>query len=615
MKALPPRSSLSSASSVGSTWKLTLPTLADDRKNHRRVIWSGQSEPDANILSEVLPIDISDVDLSDLVFQVIRHAPVKAIPKLFAVLTCQYDRVPVLRKRTSTGKIEEIQVIDVTKLTQAAANSGKSVCGQVFKRGDLVWTCRNCAKDATCVQCDPCFRKSNHQGHEVYFHRAGGDSGCCDCGDPEAWSKQGNCTDHSHEHGPDYDPSECLPVHLKRGFRAVVQGIISFLATYSVHSVRGFEPFENNQFLELMNTLLPTEQLVARVHNDDIHTYNDVTKAFQKCNKTKQESEMLTEKVDKEGSGIVGMDISSSAKLHNWYHEISSNAGLIFSIFPEALNNKEENLVMSLKWLLTVGNMTEGFRRIISEELLKEVASVPAHNIPLLEEDAYEGFQLSRVFLDENQFPHEVSQVAPIETLSLPLSCRISTFNGDEPTNEYEFKERVRFPFSYCHKNALSILCLSSPFVSSPIKKWLHDVIMRFQHDLMFKNGFAQIITTLYPTLAVLFCRHYGTAEESIFRTTVQIYTASSVADLMSSSGIGSRLLAEPVDRNILITNMLANTFYAILSDLKLKLHSTDKDEITFLEQHSIRKNRVSMICRDFEYLASDNVFSLNLLQ
>lgn len=68
--------------------------------------------------------------------------------------------------------------------------SKRAICGKIFKKGDIVWTCRQCGKDGTCVQCDACFRKSKHEGHEVYFHRSSNDSsGCCDCGDVEAWGK------------------------------------------------------------------------------------------------------------------------------------------------------------------------------------------------------------------------------------------------------------------------------------------------------------------------------------------------------------------------------------------------------------------------------------------
>lgn len=41
------------------------------------------------------------------------------------------------------------------------------VCGYVFKRGDIAWNCRKCQVDSTCVQCDACFRRSDHTGHPV----------------------------------------------------------------------------------------------------------------------------------------------------------------------------------------------------------------------------------------------------------------------------------------------------------------------------------------------------------------------------------------------------------------------------------------------------------------
>ena len=63
-------------------------------------------------------------------------------------------------------------------------------CGYVFKRGDIAWNCRTCQTDSTCVICDSCFRNSNHEGHEVFFHRTT-PGGCCDCGDVEAWKIQG----------------------------------------------------------------------------------------------------------------------------------------------------------------------------------------------------------------------------------------------------------------------------------------------------------------------------------------------------------------------------------------------------------------------------------------
>ena len=68
-------------------------------------------------------------------------------------------------------------------------------CGYVFRRGDIAWNCRTCQTDATCVLCEACFRESDHEGHEVFFHRTS-PGGCCDCGDIEAWDVKGMCWKH-----------------------------------------------------------------------------------------------------------------------------------------------------------------------------------------------------------------------------------------------------------------------------------------------------------------------------------------------------------------------------------------------------------------------------------
>ena len=56
--------------------------------------------------------------------------------------------------------------------------------------------CFDCRVDETCVICLECFKNSNHEGHQ-YFIKKSGCGGCCDCGDPEAWSEKGFCKTHS----------------------------------------------------------------------------------------------------------------------------------------------------------------------------------------------------------------------------------------------------------------------------------------------------------------------------------------------------------------------------------------------------------------------------------
>jgi Putative zinc finger in N-recognin (UBR box) len=60
----------------------------------------------------------------------------------------------------------------------------RRVCQHPFRKNDIVWVCRTCQADETCVLCHACFSQSNHDGHDVAFYHAQA-GGCCDCGDPD----------------------------------------------------------------------------------------------------------------------------------------------------------------------------------------------------------------------------------------------------------------------------------------------------------------------------------------------------------------------------------------------------------------------------------------------
>lgn len=101
---------------------------------------------------------------------------------------------------------------------------------------------RNCQTDPTCVQCDTCYRNSDHVGHEVYFHHAS-PGGCCDCGDLEAWKQSGCCSAHS---GPDIgqDPVDNLPSHMRTPARVVFREAINLISEACFHAVQGFNRAE-----------------------------------------------------------------------------------------------------------------------------------------------------------------------------------------------------------------------------------------------------------------------------------------------------------------------------------------------------------------------------------
>ena len=82
-----------------------------------------------------------------------------------------------------------------------AAARGKP-CGHIFKNGEATYRCKTCTADDTCVLCARCFDASDHEGHQVFVSVSPGNSGCCDCGDDEAWVRSVHCNIHSAQPEP-----------------------------------------------------------------------------------------------------------------------------------------------------------------------------------------------------------------------------------------------------------------------------------------------------------------------------------------------------------------------------------------------------------------------------
>ncbi|WEW58063.1 E3 ubiquitin-protein ligase ubr1 [Emydomyces testavorans] len=74
-------------------------------------------------------------------------------------------------------------------------------CGHVFKAGEASYRCMTCSTDETCALCARCFDASDHTGHKYHVHVSSGHSGCCDCGDEEAFRLPVNCAIHTDLEG------------------------------------------------------------------------------------------------------------------------------------------------------------------------------------------------------------------------------------------------------------------------------------------------------------------------------------------------------------------------------------------------------------------------------
>ena len=74
-----------------------------------------------------------------------------------------------------------------------------TTCGRIFEKGELIYQCKNCSVDETCVICSKCFTKSDHEGHKYRYYQSTGEGGSCDCGEVESWKNKLGCLEHYPE--------------------------------------------------------------------------------------------------------------------------------------------------------------------------------------------------------------------------------------------------------------------------------------------------------------------------------------------------------------------------------------------------------------------------------
>lgn len=502
----------------------------------KSVIWTSStasSYPTVRDLSHLLSVEsVSPLNISDLAAQIVRNAPVTAVGNLLDCLSCHYHR-----KGSS---------IDVRLLENLPNANRRAVCGKVFNKGEIVWTCRTCAKDLTSVQCDECFKHSDHTDHELSFHRASGRGGCCDCGDPEAWLLCGNCTEHSCGNQCEIDPLSVIPEELLNGFGAVVSGVVGIMVSYATGTVRGFEAYADNCYIKEGKRALQQNKepfkIKLRLHNDDMHTYEEVTEALIAIDFSGTLAQATTVAVDQEGEAIVFTGDVDNARIENASRVLSDERGLLSSITPEVLANMTPNISAAFQWLVASGNSNDGLMRVVTNALLQDVVSLPSCAIAA---ELVGVPPPNKIFEKLTRLSGSADPVkAPFPQSIQHLRDRVA-----ERLAEDEMGRMMRTsPFNVCPHNALAIIVMASPYLCPGLSKAINDLAIRYQQDLKFKASFAQVMALLYPALSGLYFRAIGLRKETVFSTTVQVFTADSLVTMLSSEGVDERPLIERRD-------------------------------------------------------------------
>ncbi|KAG7277883.1 hypothetical protein CRUP_036283 [Coryphaenoides rupestris] len=186
----------------------------------------------------------------------------------------------------------------LAKLKQGSEGSSE-ICGRVFKDGETVYSCRDCAIDPTCVLCMDCFQESVHKDHRYKMHASSG-GGFCDCGDLEAWKIGPCCSKH--------DQGTAVAMETEA---SVLEPVLRERAELLFRCLLGYltEMLVLERYCELQEDLEPSveeDSYLCLLYNDDSHTSDHFIYSLQRALKCPRvTAQTFTELIDKEGRWIL----------------------------------------------------------------------------------------------------------------------------------------------------------------------------------------------------------------------------------------------------------------------------------------------------------------------
>uniref|UniRef100_A0A671QU40 E3 ubiquitin-protein ligase n=1 Tax=Sinocyclocheilus anshuiensis TaxID=1608454 RepID=A0A671QU40_9TELE len=166
--------------------------------------------------------------------------------------------------------------VGLEKLQQYSGSSSAQQCGRVFKEGETVYSCRDCAIDPTCVLCIECFQKSVHKSHRYKMHASAG-GGFCDCGDLEAWKTGPCCSQHDPGTSVTMETDECV---MDPGLRERAQMLFHLLLRYTTDMLVWED---TSELAEELKPKVMEDTYFCVLYNDEHHSYDHVIYTLQRA--------------------------------------------------------------------------------------------------------------------------------------------------------------------------------------------------------------------------------------------------------------------------------------------------------------------------------------------
>ncbi|KAI9819091.1 MAG: hypothetical protein M1826_001183 [Phylliscum demangeonii] len=282
--------------------------------------------------------------------------------------------------------------VEGAEYTEAAR--GKP-CGHVFKAGDSTYRCRTCSTDDTCVLCSRCFDASDHAGHAIHVASSLGNSGCCDCGDEEAWRIPVRCAIHTDLARLGRQPSSksaassTVTQDVRDSIKVTIAAALDYLCDViscspeqlrlpkSELSIRSDEHVSrlSPQYYGPADFNDDSQEYAMVVWNDEKHTIHDVQEQVSRaCRKPRSFGLQTGHELDDVGRSIVeyGADIASLLAKSRIIEQIK----IIVTIRSARDTFREQMCGTIVEWLLdlagcSVGSDHDLLRETICAEMLR----------------------------------------------------------------------------------------------------------------------------------------------------------------------------------------------------------------------------------------------------
>ncbi|KAF2012384.1 RING finger domain-containing protein [Aaosphaeria arxii CBS 175.79] len=386
---------------------------------------------------------------------------------LFRALAGHDEYLPFLFPRghptdpEATWSIRDAQgAVDGAEYTEAAR--GKP-CGHIFKSGEATYRCKTCTADDTCVLCARCFDASDHEGHQVYVSVSPGNSGCCDCGDDEAWVRPVHCNIHSAAPGPGSKAAgkaregSLLPDEILESIRMTISRALDYLIdVFSCSPEQLRLPKTEQSILEDERTsrltskwygsgdLPEAKPLFALVlWNDEKHTVNDVRDQVARACKQKQSFGLAkAHEVDAVGRSTIktSENVPELLKMAKIIEDIK----LTVTIRSARDTFREQMGGTIVEWIsdiagCSVGEDNQILRRVVCEELLKpwRVGSEASHQG--IGEDGLDDHEVEEMEVHMGGY-HRYIQVQP--PFQAQRDRRRNANNGDTTASDEDDEEQ-----------------------------------------------------------------------------------------------------------------------------------------------------------------------------